>query len=110
MTCNDVRKLLPDLALGDLDAEPAARVAGHLESCAACRAEGGALGRTATLLRAATPVASSTARRFAAAAAMTRAHAEQSGRSVARPPLAWKPWATAAAFLLVLAAALSVRG
>jgi len=109
MTCADVRKLLPDLALGDLDAEPAADVAAHLKDCGACRAESGALGRTAGALRAATPVAASTERRSAAVAAMARAHADLSARLLTRRPRAWAPLAAAAAFLIAVAGALTVR-
>src|SRR5438105_10567363 len=110
MTCNDARKLLPDLALGDLDAEPAAEVAAHLKTCDACRAEGESLGRTLGVLRGSAPLAPSTERRSAAAAAMARAHAEQAERLLVRRPVSWLPWATAAAFLLILGAALSLRG
>src|SRR5438045_7475185 len=110
MMCSDVRKLLPDLALGDLDAGPAADIAAHLQGCAACRSESGAIARTLNVLRAAPTAAPSTERRSAAAAAMARAHAEQSERLLIRRPRSWAPWATAAAFLLAVAAALSVRG
>jgi putative zinc finger protein len=110
MTCADVRKLLPDLALGDLDAEPAAAVAAHLKECASCRAESGALGRTVGALRAAPPAAASTERRAAAVAAMARAHADLSQKLLTRRPHAWVPLAAAAAFLLAVAGALTVRG
>jgi hypothetical protein len=109
MTCADVRKLLPDLALGDLDAEPAAEVAAHLKGCGPCRAESGALGRTVGSLRTAAPVAASTERRAAAVAAMARAHADLSERLLIRRPRAWAPLAAAAAFLLAVAGALTVR-
>ena len=94
MMCSDVRKLLPDLALGDLDAEPAAEIAAHLQGCAACRSESGAIARTLNVLRAAPSAAPSTERRSAAAAAMARAHAEQSERLLIRRPRSWAPWAT----------------
>ncbi|RPH52495.1 MAG: hypothetical protein EHM91_00210 [Planctomycetota bacterium] len=111
MTCTDVRKLLPDRALGDLDAEPAAEVAAHLKECDACRAEDGGFGRTLGLLRAAPAVVPSTERRSAAVAAMARAHADQSELLLARRPRrSWAPWATAAAFLLAVVGALTVRG
>lgn len=111
MTCTEVRKLLPDLALGDLDAEPAAGVAAHLKGCADCRAEDAGFGRTLGALRAARPVAASTERRSAAVAAMARTHADQAEKLlVRRPRPSWVPWATAAAFLLALAGALSLRG
>jgi hypothetical protein len=111
MTCSDVRKVLSDLALGDLDAEPAADLAAHLASCADCRAEEAAVGRTLNLLKKAPAVAASTERRSAAVAAMARAHADQSERLlVRRRPVAWIPLAAAAVFLLALAAALNLRG
>jgi anti-sigma factor RsiW len=110
MTCSDVRKVLSDLALGDLDAEPAADLAAHLKSCAECRDEEAAVGRTLSLLKKAPVLAASTERRAAAVAAMARAHADQSERLLVRRPISWMPWATAAAFLLVLAAALTHRG
>lgn len=109
MTCADVRLLLPDLALGDLDAEPAAAVGAHLKDCAACRAEEAALGRTLGTLQAAPVAAPSAERRSAAVAAMARAHAERSEQLLTRRPRSWVPWATAAAFLLAVAGALSVR-
>jgi hypothetical protein len=109
MTCTDARKLLPGLALGDLDAEPAADVRAHLQSCAECRAEDASIGRTVGLLKAAPSLPPSTQRRSAAAAAMARAQAEQAERILVRRPRRWAPWATAAAFLLAVAAALSVR-
>ena len=110
MTCSDVRKALAGLALGDLDAEPAAEVAAHVSSCAACRAEEEALGRTVTLLRRTAPVAPSTERRSAAVAAMAGAHADQSEKLLVRRPGSWTALAAAAAFLVVLGAALLMRG
>jgi hypothetical protein len=109
MTCADVRKLLPDLALGDLDAEPAADVAAHLKECGACRAESDALRRTVGALHAPRPVAASTERRSAAVAAMARAHADLSERLLTRRPRAWAPLAAAAVFLIAVAGALTVR-
>jgi anti-sigma factor RsiW len=109
MMCTDVRKLLPDLALGDLDAEPAAELAAHLKDCGPCRAESGALGRTRKALRAAPAAPPSTERRSAAVAAMARAHADLSQKLLTRRPRAWAPLAAAAAFLLAVAGALTVR-
>jgi len=105
MNCSDVLKLLPELALGDLDAEPAAGVAAHLRTCEACRAENDALGRTVNLMRVTQPVSPSTERRTVTVAAMARAHAAEAPRR----SLSWAPWATAAAFLLAVVAALSSR-
>jgi hypothetical protein len=110
MTCSDVRKALSGLALGDLDAEPAAELGAHLKSCAECRAEEAAIGRTLGALRRAAPVAASTERRSAAVAAMLRAHGDQAERLlVRRRPVAWIPLGAAAGFLLIVAAALNLR-
>jgi hypothetical protein len=109
MICADVRKLLPDLALGDLDAEPAAELAAHLKDCGPCRAESGALGRTVGTLRAGPAAPPSTERRAAAVAAMARAHADLSQKLLTRRPRPWAPLAAAAAFLLAVAGALTVR-
>jgi hypothetical protein len=111
MTCTDVRKLLVDRAMGDLDAEPAALVAVHLGECADCRVEDGAFARTLGTLRAAPALPPSTERRSAVVAAMARAHADQAELMLTRRPRrSWAPWATAAAFLLAVVGALSVRG
>src|SRR5262249_51221512 len=107
MICSDVRKLLPDLALGDLDAEPAAQLSAHVKGCDACRAESEALGRTVGALRAPKPVAPSTERRAAAVAAMARAHADLSERILTRRSMRWVPLAAAAAFLLAVVGALT---
>jgi hypothetical protein len=111
MTCSDVRKALSGLALGDLDAEPAAEVHAHLKSCPECRAEEAAIGRTLGALRRAAPVAASTERRSAAVSAMLRAHGDQAEKLLVRPrSVAWIPLAAAAVFLLVVVAALNLRG
>ncbi|MFN3487050.1 MAG: anti-sigma factor family protein, partial [Planctomycetota bacterium] len=95
MKCAEVRKMLPELALGDLDAEPAFRAEGHLQECAACRSEFETIGRAAEALRGATPLAPSAERRDRAVEAMVRA-------SSGHPPVrtvrrAWRRWAGAAA-------------
>jgi anti-sigma factor RsiW len=111
MTCSDVRKTLSGLALGDLDAEPAAEVYAHLKSCPDCRAEDAAIGRTLGALRRAAPVAPSTERRSAAVSAMLRAHGDQAEKLLVRSrPAAWIPLAAAAVFLLVVVTALNLRG
>lgn len=110
MTCTDIRKLLPELALGDLDAEPAAAVAAHLAGCADCRVASDAIRRTVGLLRTAPPASPSTERRSAAVAAMARAHAEQAERLLApRTRRPWLPWIAAAAAFLILVAAPQIR-
>ncbi|HUR38702.1 MAG TPA: zf-HC2 domain-containing protein [Planctomycetota bacterium] len=109
MMCSDVRKRLPELALGDLDIEPAAEVRAHLSTCDSCRAAEGALHRTVTLLKVPPALSPSTGRRSAAVAAMARAHAEQAERLLARPRRRWAPWVAAAAAFLVLVVAPQLR-
>jgi hypothetical protein len=77
MKCSEIRKLLPELALGDLDAEPARRAEGHLGGCAACRSEFEAVGRASAALRRAAALAPSTERRDRAVEAMARAASER---------------------------------
>jgi hypothetical protein len=106
MTCSDARALLPGLALGDLDAEPARELEVHLRGCADCRsAQAGAL-RTVAALRAPAALPPSTERRAAAVAAMAKAQAGRAEAALVRPRRAWLPWTAAAAFLLALAAVL----
>jgi hypothetical protein len=109
MTCSDVRNLLPDLALGDLDVELARQAADHLRSCADCRAGEAALGRAVAALRLPLPVAPSTGRRDAAVARMVRAHGEVAERILVRRGVPWIPAAAAAAFLVAVVAALFLR-
>ncbi|HLY75837.1 MAG TPA: zf-HC2 domain-containing protein [Planctomycetota bacterium] len=104
MTCTEIRKQLPELALGDLDAEPAAAVAAHVAGCADCRAAKERIGRAVGVLRSVPAASPSTERRSAAVAAMARVHAEQSEKLLARPRLTWAPWIAAAAAFLVLVA------
>lgn len=110
MTCTEVRKLLPGLALGDLDAEPATGVTAHLHACDACRVEADTLGRTVTALRSPALVVPSTTRRSAAVAAMIRSRAEAADGFATGRRRSWAPFATAAAFLLALVTALTLRG
>lgn len=107
MTCADFRKLLPEAALGDLDAEPAAQLTTHLASCAECRTAQASISRTVTVLRGAAVVSPSTERRSLAVAAMARAQAEQAEKLLVRPRRVWAPYvAAAAAFLLLVGAPL----
>ena len=75
MTCSDARKLLSELALGDLDAEPARELRLHLDACADCRDAASAAERVVRALGAPAPVSPSTERREAAVLAMARARA-----------------------------------
>jgi anti-sigma factor RsiW len=109
MICADVRILLPELALGDLDAEPAAEVRVHMTACDACRAAQAAMLRTVTLLKSPASLSPSTERRSAAVAAMARTHTEQVERLLVRPRRRWAPWVAAAAAFLVLVVAPQIR-
>jgi hypothetical protein len=109
MTCTDFRKRLPELALGDLDAEPAAGIAAHVAICGDCRAAKEKVGKAVGLLRSVPATPPSTERRSAAVAAMSRAHAEQSEKLLSRRRPTWAPWIAAAAAFLVLVAAPQLR-
>ncbi len=97
MQCPEIRKLLPGLALGDLDAEPAREAAAHLEGCAGCRAERSALD---SALAALPSEPASTERRQAAVSAMAKAHAERAEQLLSSPRRPWPGLAVAAAALL----------
>ena len=97
LRCDDVRPRLTELALGDLDAEPAREVREHLAGCAACRVDESAAARTLGLL--ASTVPPSTGRRLAAVEAMREAH---EGSPVRRR------WMFGAAAAAVLAGATSL--
>lgn len=103
MKCSEIRKLLPALALGELDAEPARETRRHLEGCPACRGEEAALSAAAAAARGESALAGSAERRERAAAAMGRAHAEESERRLARPRRRWGRGIAAAAGLVLLA-------
>ena len=50
MTCLEVRELLPEHAIGVLGEPDRERIRRHLEWCAGCRKEAGALGQAAATL------------------------------------------------------------
>jgi hypothetical protein len=107
MKCSEVRRLLPELALGDLDVEPARRAEGHLGGCPACRSEFESVGRAAAALRGAAALAPSTERRDRAVEAMVRAASERPAAR-RRSRRAWIVGAAAAGGLVAAAAALVV--
>ncbi len=103
-SCDDVRPRLTELALGDLDAEPARDVREHLAVCAACRVEHEAAVRTLGLLKSALPP--STERRLVAVQSMVEAREAAPSRRrwlavaaalilAAGLTLAWSPWRAA---------------
>jgi hypothetical protein len=105
MTCTDARKLLSELSLGDLDAEPARDVGLHLDACADCRAVRASLDRAVRALGAPAPLAPSTERREAAVLAMARARATPVPSRAGRRLFA----AAAAAALLAVGGLLFLR-
>ena len=107
MKCSEVRRLLPELALGDLDVEPARRAEGHLAGCAACRSEFDSVGRAAAALRRAAALAPSTERRDRVVEAMARAASEPPAAR-RRTRRAWVLGTAAAGALVAAAAALAV--
>jgi hypothetical protein len=99
--CSEVRKLLSEAALGDLDAEPARRVAEHVKACDPCRAAQASLSSTVAALRGVADVVPSAERREAAVRAMSREHAVPPRR----PRLVW---AMAASIFILIAGAAAV--
>lgn len=108
MTCDDVRKAAVDLALGDLDAEPAAEVRRHLEACPGCRREAQSSASALDLLRAAPAPAPSTERREAAVEGMARAQGALAEAALVRPRRRWLG-AAAAGIAATLAGAWALR-
>lgn len=107
MKCEDVLKLLPALALGDLDAEERRAVEDHVAACGACRTESDRAGRTAALLRGVTPVETAEARRDRTVEAMSREHADRVQGILLAPkrPRRWMAGAAAAGLLVAFGAA-----
>ena len=100
MECAEVLKLLPEAALGDLDAGPARRVADHVKACEPCRAAQASLGSTLSALRGAGGVLPSAERREATVRAMVREPAARGSRR------GWLRWAAAAGLVVAVAGAL----
>ena len=105
MKCAEVRKLLPGMALGDVDAEVARAAGEHAAGCEACRAERVSIDATVAALGSADVVAPSSERRQAAVAAMAQARADEVERLLLRPRRPWIAIGSIAAVLLVSVAA-----
>ena len=104
MECSEVRVLLSEAALGDLDAGPARQVADHVRGCEPCRAAQATTTSTLAALRAAPETAPSAARREAVVRSMSRAQGAGESRRT------WFRWAAAAAvFVVAIVALLVVR-
>ena len=105
MSCTDVQELLPGMALGDVDAEAARSVEGHLSGCEGCRAGRASVDATVAMLGAANPVSPSSERRLSAVNAMTKARGEEVERLHLRSRWPWvAAGAVAAALILAVVA------
>ncbi len=98
-TCRDIERLLPEYALGLLDAPERRRVEGHLGTCRACRQQLSGYQRTADgLLFAVEPVAPPARLRSRLQARIAARRPRPSPWAV-RPP--WLTWSRAAGLALV---------
>ncbi len=88
MTCDEARKAIPGLALGEADVEVSRDVSAHLDACAPCRAEREAQERALSAMRGMV-VETSERRRDAAIGAMTGARDELVERAIMRRPSVW---------------------
>jgi len=88
MTCDEARKAIPGLALGEADVEVSREVSAHLDACASCRAEREAQERALSAMRGMI-VETSERRRDAAIGAMTGARDELVERAIMRRPSVW---------------------
>lgn len=104
--CSDAGRLLPEMALGDLDAEVTREITTHLSACKDCLGAFAGVGAALTALQASRDVSPSTERRLAVEKAMILEHA---GHSKSRRRPAW-PWAAAAAAAFLLAMILPGAG
>jgi hypothetical protein len=104
MECSEVRALLSEAALGDLDAGPARQVADHMGGCEPCRAAQASTASTLAALRSVSEVAPSAQRRDAVVRAMSRVRGSGESRRT------WFRWVAASAvFVLAIGAVLAVR-
>jgi len=104
MECSEVRGMLSEAALGDLDEAVAGRVAEHVRGCAECRAAQSTAASVLSALRGAPVMAPSTVRREAVVRAMGRVRVSGPGRS------SWLRWGAAAAVFAVAVSAMVVFG
>ncbi|MCJ7586524.1 MAG: zf-HC2 domain-containing protein, partial [Candidatus Aminicenantes bacterium] len=110
MTCRSVRKLLPLAAGGDLSEGKAGRVAAHIKTCAACRAELDAYLSALDRVRELDGAAGHSWNDTAWAKVVRRAVAQGSEPAAARPKPALRPAviAVTGAVLIAVAALLLV--
>ncbi len=102
MNCNDAKKLIPALALDDIDVEERREIDKHLEGCAVCRAERDALAKVHGAVKSTPEVETSQSRRDAVVGAMASARAEVLQRAAVTPPRWNLLWAAAAAIVLAI--------
>jgi hypothetical protein len=104
MECPEIRALLSEAALVDLDAGPARQVADHVRGCEPCRAAQASTASALAALRAVPETAPSAERRDAVVRAMSRAQGSGESRR------AWFRWiAAAAVFVIAIVAVIVVR-
>lgn len=103
MTCRSVRKLLPLAAGGDLPKAKAGRVAAHLETCAACRAELEAFRSALDRARGLDETEGRSWNEAAWSKAVRRAIAQGREPAAVRPKLALKPALIAVAGIVLIA-------
>ncbi|MCE9583913.1 MAG: zf-HC2 domain-containing protein [Planctomycetes bacterium] len=101
MNCEEMKKLVPAMVLGDLEGAERDRLVEHLKTCEACRAERAHLERTLHIAEKLPAPETSGARRDRVVAAMAAASRDES--HFVKPRGAWKRWGIAAAVLLVMA-------
>ena len=104
MTCRSVRRLLPLAAGGDLSEGKAGRVATHIKTCAACRAELDAYRSTLDRARKLDGAAGHSWNEAAWAKAVRRAAAQGGRPAAARPKFVLRPAVIAVAGVVLIAA------
>jgi hypothetical protein len=104
MSCDAMKRLLPGLAMDELDVEQKRDIERHLEGCAECRTERDLLARTRAALASATDVETSVARRDQVVGAMVAARDGVLEQAMLRPRSRGLGWAAAAAAVLLAVA------
>lgn len=102
MNCVEAKKLLPAMALGDLEGAERDALVGHLKDCEACRAERTHLEKTLRVAERLPAAEPSGTRRMRVVAAMVAATAEESRVAKRRPGGGWRKWGLAAAVLVAV--------
>lgn len=102
MSCETFKKLIPGLAMDELDVEERREADRHLADCARCRAERDAIARTHALLKSLPEAETSTTRRDETVAAMGQVRDGMIERAMLRPRRRSGLFAVAAAMLVTV--------